>query len=110
MRVSSQFNSLFILCISTAKPFSHVRGYSSKDKQTRNLVSINPANFEMSKIYQRNFQSVCRLAQLFLDTSAVISGEKSEIVGENVSSSEILKYLVKYQEIDVQIQTFTDKN
>ena len=50
-----------------------VRGvYWSKDKQTRNLVSFDPANFEMSKIYQGNFQSSCRLAQLFLDTSAVI--------------------------------------
>ena len=42
----------------------------------------NFANFEMSKIYQ-GIQSLCRLAQLFLDTSAVISQKKSEIVGEN---------------------------
>ena len=78
MHVSSQFNSLsFIPYISTAKPFS------LEDKQTRNLVSFDPANFEMSKIYQGNFQSLCRLAQLFLDTSAVILQKKSEIVGEN---------------------------
>ena len=43
---------------------------------------FNLANFEMSKIYQGNFQSLCRLAQLFLDTSAVILRKKSEIVGE----------------------------
>ena len=54
-----------------------------KIKQTRNPVSFDPADFEMSKIYQRNFQFLCRLAQLFLDTSAVILQKKSEIVGEN---------------------------
>ena len=36
----------------------------------------------MSKIYQGNFQSLCRLAQLFLDISAVILRKKSEIVEE----------------------------
>ena len=86
LHVSSQFNSLFILYISTAKSFSLlVRGYihGSDDKRTRNPVSFDPANSEMSKIYQGNFQSSCRLAQLFLDTSAVILQKKSEIVGEN---------------------------
>ena len=50
------------------------------------------------KIYQWNFQSSCRLAQLFLDTSAVILQKKSEIVGENFSSSEnaIWSILLKY--------------
>ena len=57
--------------------------YRSEDKQTRNLVSFDPANFEMSKIYQGNFQSCCRLAQLFLDTSAVILQKRAKIVGEN---------------------------
>ena len=47
------------------------------------MVSSDPANFEMSKIYQGNFQSSNRLAQLFLDASAVILRKKSEIVGEN---------------------------
>ena len=51
--------------------------------QTRNLGSFDPANFEMSKIYQGNFQSLCRLEQLFLDTLAVILQKKSKIVGEN---------------------------
>ena len=67
----------------------------------------------MSKIYQGNFLSLCRLTQLFLDTSAIILGKKNEIVGENFfSSSEnaIWSILLKYQEIDVQIQTFTDEN
>ena len=73
-----KFNSLFILDISTAKPISLLRGYIE--------VKINrhdPANFEMSKIYQGNFQSLCRLAQLFFNTSAVILQKKSEIVGGN---------------------------
>ena len=82
LRVSSQFNSLFVLYISTPKLLS--KGvYWSEDKQTRNLVSFDSANFEMSKIYQGNFQCSCCLAQLFLDTSAVISQKNSEIVGEN---------------------------
>ena len=74
------------------------------------IVSFDPANFEMSKIYQGNFQSLCRLAQLFLNTSAVILQKKTEIVGGNFSSSEnaICSILLKYQEIDVQIQAFTD--
>ena len=54
--------------------------YWSEDKQARHLVSFDPANFEMSKIYQENLQSLCRLAQLFLNTSVVISERKSEIV------------------------------
>ena len=45
------------------------------------MVSCDLANFEMSKIYQGNLQSLCCLAQLFLNTSAVISKRKSEIVG-----------------------------
>ena len=48
----------------------------------RHLVSFDPGNFEMSKIHQGNFQSLCHLAQLFLNTSAVILRKKSEIVGE----------------------------
>ena len=36
----------------------------------------------MSKIYKGNVQSLCRLAQLFIDISAVILGKKSQIVGE----------------------------
>ena len=66
----------------------------------------------MSEIYQGSFQSQCRLAQLFLDTLAIILRKKSEIVGETFSALEkaIWLILLKYQEIDVQIQTFTDEN
>ena len=66
----------------------------------------------MSNIYQGNFQSLCRLAQLFLNASAVILKKKSEIVGGNVSSSEnaIWSILLKYQGIDVQVQAVTDEN
>ena len=49
-----------------------------------NNRSFDPTiNFEMSEIYEGNVQSQCHLAQLFLDTLAVILREKSEIVGEN---------------------------
>ena len=66
----------------------------------------------MSKIYQGNFQSLCRLAQLFLNTSAVIFQKKSEIVAGIFSSSEnaVFSILLKQQEIDVQLQAFTDDN
>ena len=66
----------------------------------------------MSKIYQGNFQYLCRLAQLHLVPRQSFYREKSEIVGENFSSSgnPIWSILLKYQEIDVQIQTFTDEN
>ena len=114
LHVSSQFNNLFILYISTTILFSLlVRGvYWSEDKQTRNLVSFDPANFEMSKIYQGNFQSSWRLTQLFRDTSAVILQKEQNRWRKFFSSSEnaIWSILLKYQEIDVQIQTFTDVN
>ena len=66
----------------------------------------------MSKIYQGNFQSLCRLAQLFLNTSAVILKKKAKSLEEIFSSSEnaIWSILLKYLEIDVQIQAFTDEN
>ena len=70
------------------------------------MVSFDPTNFEITKIYQENFQSLCRLAQLFLSTSAVISQKKSEIVGGNFFTALKTKFwsiLLKYQEIDVQI-------
>ena len=66
----------------------------------------------MSKIYQGNFQSLCRLAQLFLNTSAVIYGERAKSLEKIFFSSEnaVWSILLKYQEIDVQIQTLTDEN
>ena len=109
VRVSRKFNSLFILYISTAKPISLVR---SQDKQTRNLVSFDTANFEMSKIYQGNFQFLCSLAQLFLNTTAVIYWKRAKSLEEIFSSYEnaIWSILLKYQEIEMQIQAFTDEN
>ena len=60
-----KFNSLFILYISTPNISVLWRAYWSEDKQTRHLVSFDPTNFEMSKIYQGNFQSLCCLASYF---------------------------------------------
>ena len=94
LHVSDHFDSLFILYISTAKPFSLlVRGYIE--------VKIN---FEMSKIYQGNFQSAWHSCFLIPRQSFY---KKREIIRENFSSSEnaICSILLKYQEIDVQIQT-----
>ena len=62
---------------------------------------------------QGTFQSLCRLVQLFLDTSAFFLRKKSEIVGENFfpsSENAIWSILLKYEQIHVQIQTFTDEN
>ena len=53
-----------------------------KDKQTQNLSSFDLVNFNVSEIYEGNVQSQCHLAQLFVDTLAVILRKKSEIVGE----------------------------
>ena len=106
VHVSRKFNSLFILYISIAKPFKGV--YWSEDKQTRHLISFDLANLEMSKIYQGNFQSLCRLAQLFLNTSADILQKKSEIFSS--SEKAIWSILLKYQEKDVQLQAFADEN
>ena len=68
----------------------------------------------MSKIYQGNFQSLCRLAQLFLDTLEVILRKKRakslKKISFSSSGNAIWSILVKYQEIDVQLQAFTDEN
>ena len=67
----------------------------------------------MSKIYQGNFQSLCRLPQLFLNTSAVILQKNLRNRWRKFfsgSESAIWSILLKYQGIDVQIQTFTDEN
>ena len=66
----------------------------------------------MSKIYQGNVHSLWRLAQLFIDTSAVILRKKSESLEKIFFSSEnaIWPILLKYQETDVRIQTLTDEN
>ena len=73
------------------------------------MISFDPANFDMSK---GNFQSLCRLAQLFLETSAVILRKRAKSLEKIFSGSEnaIWSILLKYQEIDVQIQTFTNEN
>ena len=72
---------------------------------------LQPADFETSKIYQGNFQSLCSLAQLFLDTLAVSLRKKSQIVKKIFSSSEnaIWTILLKYQELNVQVQASLTK-
>ena len=61
------------------------------------------------KYIKRIFNPYAILTQLFIDTSAVILGKKSEIVGEIFFSSKNA-ICSKYEEIDVQRQTFTDEN
>ena len=65
----------------------------------------------MFKIYQENFQSLCRLAySQYL--SSHFTGKDRNRWRKFVSLSEnaIWSILLKYQEIDVQIQVFTDEN
>ena len=70
------------------------------------IVSLEPANFELSKLYHKNVQSLNRLAQLNFNTQAIISGVKSsEIVG-----NPILMIFFKIQEINEYKQTFNDKD
>ena len=73
--------------------------------EVRNLVNFDPANFDMTKICQSNFQSLCRLARLFLDTSAVILQKGAKSLEKFFSSSEnaIWLILLKYQEIGFAI-------
>ena len=81
--------------------------------------NLDPANFEMSKIYQGNFQSLCRLAQLFLNTWAEKERNRWRIFFSS-SENAVWSILLKYQEIerkryrdkeiDVQIQAFTDEH
>ena len=46
------------------------------------LASLEPANFELSKLYHRDVQSLSRLAQQTLTHKQSFYEEKSEIVGE----------------------------
>ena len=97
--ISSQFNSLFILYISTAKPFSLlVRGY----------IAVK-TNFEMSKIYQGNFQSSCRLAQFFSGVLLQKRAKSLEKIFFLLWKCNLVGF-IEYQEIDVQIETFMDEN
>ena len=86
--------------------------YWHEDKQTRNLESCHPANFDVSEIYEGNIQSWCHLAQLFLDSLAVILRKRAKSLEKFFSSSgnAICSILLRYQEICVQIQTFTDEH
>ena len=93
LRVSSQFNSLFILYIYTAKRF-------------------DPANFEMSKIYRGNFNPFAVRHSYSLIPRQSFYEKRAKWLEKIFFSSEnaIWSTLLKYQEIDVQIQTFTDEN
>ena len=81
--------------------------YWSEDKQTRNLVSFDPANFEMSKI-SREFSVFMPFGTYFGSHFTEKRAKSLEIFfsSENAAWSNSLKY----QGIDVQIQTFTDEN
>ena len=85
----------------------------TRPKQTLHLVSFDPANFEMSKIYQGNFQPHMPFGTVISQYLGSHFTEKERNRWRKFfSSSEnaIWSILLKYQEIDVQIQAFTDEN
>ena len=59
-------------------------------------LTQNWLQLDKDKIYQRNVQSSCHLAQLFLDTSAVILQKKREIVGEIFSPALEMQFVQFY--------------
>ena len=78
--------------------------------EKRHQTLRNTANL---KYIKGVFNPNALLAQLLLDTLAVILKKKSEIVGENFFQAlkkQFWSILLKYQETDVQIQTFTGEN
>ena len=117
LRVSSQFNSLFILYIFTAKPFSLlVRGYIE--------VKINKHEiwWALTQLTLRCLKYIKGISVL-MPFSTVVSWYLRTHFTEKernrwrkffpaCSSSENATWsvLLKYHEIDVQIQTFTDEN
>ena len=83
VHVSSQFNSLFILYISTANPFSLVRGYiEAKINKHEIWKALTQLTLRCLK-YIKGIFNPDAVWQLFLDTSAVILRKDNEIVGEN---------------------------
>ena len=56
-------------------------------------------DYKVSKIYQGNVQSLCRSAQLFLDTLAVILGKESKLVGEIFPPALEMQFSRFYQNI-----------
>ena len=85
--------------------------YWSEDKQTRNLVSFDPANFEISKLYQRDFSPNAVWHSYFLKPWQSFYEKRTKSLEKIFSNSRnaIWSILLKYQEIDVQIQIFTDE-
>ena len=54
------------------------------------MVSIDPANSGVSKIYQENLKALYRLVRLLFDSLATILRRESEIVAEFFSQATIL--------------------
>ena len=83
----------------------------SEDKQKRIVVSFDPANFEMSKI-SREFSAFMPFGT---DVSSHFHSHFTEERAKSLekffsSENAIWSTSLKYQGIDVQIQTFTDEN
>ena len=70
------------------------------------MVSFDLAYFKINKIY---FQFLCRLAQLFLNTSHFTEKDRNRFKNFFPALNCNLVDFLKNQEIDGQIQAFTDE-
>ena len=104
MRVSRDLYSLFFLHIPNLSVL-HI-----EDKQTRHIVSFDPANFRHQK-YIKAF-SVMPFGPTISQYLGSHFTEKQENRFKNffpALNCNLVDFF-KYQEIDVQIQAFTDEN
>ena len=76
------------------------------------MVSFDPANFKMSKIYQGIFSSYAVWHNYFSIPHQSVHRKRAKSFQKYFfpSLNCNLVDLLKYQEIDVQIQVFTDEN
>ena len=112
--ISSQFSSLFILYISTAKPFGLlIRGYIEvKINKHEIWQALTQLTLRCLKYIKGIFSPHAVWHCCFLIPLQSFHRKRAKSLEKIFSSSEnaIWSILLKYQEIDVQIQTFTDKN
>ena len=74
------------------------------------MVSFDPATFEMSEYIKGMFSSHAVWHSCFLIPPQSFYRKRTKSLEKFSSENAIWSILLKYQDIDVQIQTFTDEN
>ena len=113
LKGSRKFNSFFILYISTAKPFSPIRGYIEvKINKHEICQALTQLTLRYLKYIKGIFNPYAVWHSYFLIPRQSFYRKRAKSLEKFFSSSEnaIWSILLKYQEIDVQIQTFIDEN